>query len=96
VVSFVGGPLLKPEEAFGLPPGHPPVLVVATRRLGLKLGVADDPLRLAGLLEANVIQMAIIDGPGPAAQGPGKTDSVHQLFAQNYRILRKPADAPLP
>jgi hypothetical protein len=42
-------------------------------------------------MDAKIIQLAIVDGsPASAAQFPGKTDATHQLFAQNYRILRSP------
>jgi hypothetical protein len=40
IVSFAGAPLLKPEDAPRLPPGHPPILIVATRNLGGQLGGA--------------------------------------------------------
>ena len=90
VISLVGAPLLTPGDAARLGPDHPPVLVVATAMLGDKMGVRSDPLQLARLLEAQVIQMAIIDGADPAANGSGKPDPARELFAQNYRILRRP------
>jgi hypothetical protein len=71
-------------------PGHPPVLVVATASLGNKIGVHTDPLLLARLLEAKIIQLAIIDGTEPAALAAGKPDARRELFAQHYRILRRP------
>jgi len=90
VISLVGGPLLTPDDTARLSTNHPPVLVVATAMLGDKMGVRSDPLQLARLLEAQVIQMAIIDGADPAANAPGKPDPARDLFAQNYRILRRP------
>jgi hypothetical protein len=91
VVSFAGAPLLKSAEFARLPQNHPPVLIVATSRLGLKLGVRDDPMHLASLLEAKTIQLAIIDGASDSTSAAaGKTDATHQLFSQNYRILRRP------
>jgi hypothetical protein len=91
IVSFAGAPLLQSGDAARLSPGHPPVLVVATARLGNVQGVWADPVQLGRLLDARIIQLAIIDGsPESAAQPPGKTDATHQLFAQNYRILRSP------
>jgi hypothetical protein len=84
VISMVGAPLLKEGDAARLPPTHPPVLVVATASLGDKMGVHTDPVRLASLLEAKVIQLAIIDGDEPSAQ----PDPHRALFAQHYRILR--------
>jgi hypothetical protein len=90
VISLVGGPLLTPEDTARLSPNHPPVLVVATAMLGDKMGVRSDPLELARLLDAQVIEIAIIDGADPAANAPGKPDPARELFAKNYRILRRP------
>jgi hypothetical protein len=66
------------------------VLVVATMTLGTVPGVATDRLLLANLLEARIIQLAIVDGADPAAPKAGTGDANHELFAQNYRILRPP------
>jgi hypothetical protein len=91
VVSFEGAPLLGQGDAARLSPGqHPPVLVVATMTLGTVPGVASDRLLLANLLEARNIQLAIVDGADPAAPKAGTGDANHELFAQNYRILRPP------
>jgi hypothetical protein len=90
VISLVGAPLLTPGDAARLSPDHPPVLVVATAMLGDKMGVRGDPLQLARLLEAQVIQLAIIDGGEPAANPPGRPNPTRELFVQNYRILRRP------
>jgi hypothetical protein len=90
VISLVGAPLLKPGDAARLSAGHPPVLVVATAMMGDKLGVRTDHLQLARLLEEKVIQLAIVDGADPAVQPTGKPDSAGELFARNYRILRRP------
>jgi hypothetical protein len=90
VVSFAGAPLLKPGDAGRVSAGHPPVLVVAIMTLGAVPGVASDRLLLANLLEAKIIQLAIVDGSDPAAPEAGKGDATHELFAQNYRILRPP------
>ena len=90
VISLVGAPLLTPADAARLSPDHPPVLVVATAMLGDKMGVRSDPVELAGLLESQIIQVAIIDGADPAANAPGKPDPARELFAKNYRILRRP------
>ena len=90
VVSLAGAPLLTPEEAARLSPQHPPVLVVATASLGNVIGVTGDRTRLAGLLEARAVQLAIVDGASePAAPPAARTDSAHQLFSQHYRILRR-------
>jgi hypothetical protein len=91
VVSFAGAPLLRPGDARQIGAGHPPVLVVATMTLGTVPGVASDRLLLVHLLEAKIIQLAIIDGPGAPASHPAKGDPAHELFAQNYSIVR-PAD----
>ena len=88
VISLVGAPLLTEGEATRLASSHPPVLVVATASLGDKMGVHTDPIVLARLLEAKVIQLAIIDASDPAPQPAGKPDPNHALFAQHYRILR--------
>ena len=88
VVSFCGAPLLSPDAASRVGTGHPPVLVVATVMLGTEPGVPGDRALLANLLAAKVIQLAVIDGADPAAPKPGKSDATHELFAQNYRILR--------
>ena len=90
IVSFAGAPVFAPGDATGAHPGHPPVLVVATASLGSVPGLWADPVQLARLLEAKTIDLAIIDGADPAAQPSAKPDAVHALFAQNYRILRRP------
>ena len=89
VVSFAGAPLLKPGEMARLKPDHPPVLVVATAALGTVPGVPGDWTQLGRLLDARVIQVAIVDGADPAAPKPG-ADATRELFAQHYRILRRP------
>ena len=91
VVSFVGAPTLKAGDAARLSPGqHPPVLVVATMTLGTVPGVANDRLLLANLLEARIVQLAIVDGEDPEALKVAKGDATQELFARNYRILRPP------
>ena len=87
IVSFAGAPLLKPGDAGQVPAEHPPVLVVSTATLGNLPGVRAEPMQLGRLLDARVIQLAIIDGSEPAA---AKADATHELFGQNYRILRRP------
>ncbi len=87
IVSFAGAPLLKPGDAGRVPVEHPPVLVVSTATLGNLPGVRAEPMQLGRLLDARVIQLAIVDGSEPAA---AKTDATHELFAQHYRILRRP------
>lgn len=90
VVSLVGAPLLTDGELAQLKPDHPPVLVVATASLGDKMGVHTDAVQLARLLEAKVIELAIIDGADPAGAAPGEAGGKRDLFAQHYRILRRP------
>lgn len=90
IISLVGAPLLKDGDAARVSSEHPPVLVVATASLGDKMGVHSDPMLLGRLLEAKVIQLAIIDGADPAAQPAGKPDPTRALFAQHYRLLRQP------
>jgi len=89
IVSFAGAPLLNPDDAAGLPPSHPPILIVATANLGDQPGVPAKPDRLAGLLDAKIIQTAIVNGGSdPASPASGKSDSTHELFARYYAILR--------
>jgi hypothetical protein len=45
------------------------------------------------LLEARTVQLDIIDADLDAQPDPqlaGKTDAIHKIFAQNYRLLRRP------
>lgn len=90
VVSLAGAPLISASEAARFDAGHPPVLVAATSSLGNVMGVRGDPLQLASLLEARVIQVAIVDSASPGAQASGKTDETHRVFDQNYQLLRRP------
>jgi len=90
VISLVGAPLLSADDKKRAIPDHPPVVVVATAMLGDKMGVRGDPLQLAQLIDAHIIQMAIIDGGDSAAKSLGKPNSTRELFAQNYQILRQP------
>ncbi len=90
IISLVGAPLLKEADTARASAEHPPVLVVATASLGDKMGVHSDPMLLARLLEAKVLQLVIIDGADSAAQPAGKPDATWTLFAQHYRILRRP------
>lgn len=87
IVSFAGAPLLKPADIARVPADHPPVLVLGTTMLGNLPGVPGDPMQMGRLLDARIIQLAIIDGSEPAMP---KTDATHELFAQHYRILRRP------
>ena len=91
IVSFAGAPLLGPNDAARLPAHHPPVIVIATARLGDQLGVPADPERLGGLLEAKVIQEAIVNGGSPSGAAiSGRRDATHEMFARYYEILRLP------
>jgi hypothetical protein len=91
IVSFAGAPLLRPADAARLPGRHPPILIVATATLGGPLGVRAKPRQLASLLEAKIIQAAIVNGSSESAPGmSGKTDATHELFFQHYSILRQP------
>ena len=90
VISLVGAPLLKEGEAERVRPDHPPVIVIATASLGDKMGVRGEPEQLAGLLEAKIIQLAVIDGTSPAAQPAVQAEPARELFNEHYRILRRP------
>jgi len=61
--------------------------------VGNKMGVRADPMQLAPLLDAKVIQLAIVDGANPAILKGGKADPARELFAQHYSILRSPNQA---
>jgi hypothetical protein len=89
VISLVGAPLLTEGDAARLRRDHPPVLVIATASLGDKMGVHGDPAQLARLLDAKIIQLAVIDGADPGSQ-PANSDPARELFDQHYRILRLP------
>lgn len=88
IISLVGAPVLKPDEVARVKPDHPPVLVVATAMVGNKMGVRAEPTQLAPLLDAKVIQLAIVDGANPPMLKGGKADPVFERFAQHYSILR--------
>jgi hypothetical protein len=91
IVSFVGIPLVTVADAARLQPGHPPLLIVATVILGDQRGLPANRARLASLLEAKIIQVAIIDGGSDSTAAPSdKVDAVHELFARSYSILRQP------
>jgi hypothetical protein len=90
IVSFAGAPLPGPGDAAQPHPNHPPVLVVATSSLGNVPGLGADPVQLARLLDAKTVDLVIIDGADPAAQPSGKADAMHRLFAQHFRVLRRP------
>ena len=91
VVSLAGPPVLGPNDAARVPAQHPPVLVVATSSLGNVPGLGADQAQLARLLDAGIIQFAIIDGASePAPSSAATMDAPHQLFSQNYRILHRP------
>ena len=88
LVSFAGAPLMKAADAAQLNPKHPPVLVLATASLGNVPGMWSDPIRLADLIDATVVELAIIDTQEPGPQ-IGKADATRQLFDQHYHILRR-------
>jgi len=88
IVSFAGAPLLNPDDTARLGPNHPPVLVVATTLLGTGPGLPGDRTQLARLLDARLIQLAIIDGSDPAVSSATGSDATHKLFAEHYRIVR--------
>ncbi len=90
IVSIAGAPLLTPDDTTSLKPGHSPILVVATASLGDEPGLPGNRARLKSLLEAKVIQIAIIDGGEDGGPSTGRTDATHALFGENYRILRQP------
>jgi hypothetical protein len=90
VVSLAGAPFLKPGDDARFSPQHVAVVVVATASLGNVMGVPGDPMQLAGLIENGIIQLAIVDRTDQDAKASDKMDSIHQTFAQNYRMLRRP------
>ncbi|MEO6182971.1 MAG: hypothetical protein ABIP71_07745 [Verrucomicrobiota bacterium] len=84
IVSLVGAPLLQPDDLGKIPATHPPVLVIATRQIGIALGVPTNPAVLEQMLNAKILQLAVIDGAGSS----GKTDEAHKIFDQQFHILR--------
>jgi hypothetical protein len=90
IVSFAGAPLVNPADASAFPAEHPPLLVVATASLGDLPGVPGDRMALGRMLDARMVQLAIVDGADPAAPKSAKADATHDLFHQNYLILREP------
>jgi hypothetical protein len=87
IVSLAGAPLLNGQEATQVKLNHPPVLVVATSSLGNVLGIPAEQAYLSGLLNAKVVQLAIVGGESQTNAKPG-ADATEQLFFQNYTILR--------
>jgi len=84
IVSLVGAPLLHAGDLANLPATRPPVLIVATRQIGLAPGIPASGPVLEQLLRAKIIQAAVIDGSGSS----GKTDTAHKKFDQQFQILR--------
>lgn len=89
VVSLAGAPLLAADEVARAQTKQIPVLVVATASLGDVIGIWGNPGRLARLLKAKVIDLAIVDGPAPVAMAVASQTS--KEFARNYHVL-KPTD----
>jgi hypothetical protein len=89
IVSLAGAPLLDAPDMARMNSNQPPVLVVASRSLGNVVGVPADGNYLATLLDAKVVQLAIVDGKAePDAAPAGKMDATQQLFFQHYSIFR--------
>lgn len=84
IVSLVGAPLLRANDLGSIPANHPPILVIATAQIGLAPGVPGNLATLMQMLDAKVVQWAIVDGAGT---GGGKTDT-EKNFNQHYQILR--------
>jgi len=88
IISFAGPPLLKPQDFSKVAAQHPPVLVIATAILGTSPGVPGDRNQFPRLLDSKAVQLIIIDGAEPAAPTSTKRDRTHDLFSQNFRVLR--------
>ncbi len=88
IVSFIGAPIFKPAQFGSLPAAHPPVLVVVVASLGEVPGVTGNRTVLPQLLDAKIIQLAIVDGPASPATNASSSDDAHKLFSQNFQILR--------
>jgi hypothetical protein len=84
IVSLVGAPLLRSSDLGKIPAGGPPVLVVATRQIGLAAGVPTSPAVLEQMVAAKIIHLAILDGTGSS----GKPGDDYKVFDKNFRILR--------
>ncbi|MEP6662650.1 MAG: hypothetical protein ABJC04_03200 [Verrucomicrobiota bacterium] len=84
IVSLVGAPLWRATDLENLPTPHPPVLVVATRQIGLAPGVPGSSAALEQMLAAKIIQVAVVDGAGSS----GKDDKPSKTFDRYYHFLR--------
>lgn len=84
IVSLVGAPIIQANDVGKIPAIHPPVLVIATRQIGIALGVPTNPTVLEQMVNAKIIQLAVLDGAGSS----GKPDEAHKIFDQQFRILR--------
>jgi hypothetical protein len=93
IVSFAGAPLVK-AAAAELAAEHPPVLVVATGSLGNLPGLPGDQSQLGRLLDAKIVQEAVIDrgldGSAPRANSEAKSGSVHGIFSEKFQMLKAP------
>ncbi|MDB6121549.1 MAG: hypothetical protein JWQ71_542 [Pedosphaera sp.] len=90
IVSFAGAPLVNLTDIANFPAEHPPLLVVAVATLGEVPGVATARTQLGQMLDAKIIQLAIIDGPESTGQKDGKPNPDRELFAQHYQTMRLP------
>jgi hypothetical protein len=88
IVSFAGPPLLTQQDLPKASNPHPPVLVVATAMLGTTPGVPGDRNQFPRLLDSKAVQLIIIDGADQTPSTSTRRDPTHDLFAQNFRILR--------
>jgi hypothetical protein len=88
IVSFAGPPLLNSQDFSKVAAAHPPVLVVATAMLGTTPGVPGDRNQFPRLLDSKAVQLIIMDGSDPTPSPSTKRDPTHDLFSQNFRILR--------
>ena len=85
IVSLAGAPLLNRNDLGQVPATHPPILVIATAQIGMAPGVPANPSVMAQMLDAKIIQLAVVDGEGTPS---GKSDKAHKLFSQHFQILR--------
>ncbi len=83
IVSLVGVP--KINDVGQVPATHPPILVIATAQIGMAPGVRANPDVLAQMLDAKIIQLAVVDSEGAPS---GKSDKASQVFSQHFQILR--------
>jgi hypothetical protein len=87
IVSFVGVPALNSEEIEQWPPKAPKLVLV---------GPSDPAGKLKTLLDAKVVELAILPRLEPVTAPAKKPETERERFDQNYQILTSAPTAKLP